>query len=43
VDRTKVPFSLPDHDVFALDANASPPAQTSAYDHVGTILLTTWP
>jgi DNA-binding beta-propeller fold protein YncE len=34
----KVPFSLPDHDVFALDANATPPAQTSVYDHVGTIL-----
>ena len=34
-----VPFSLPDHDVFALDANATPPAQTSVYDHVGTILF----
>ena len=35
----KVPFSLPDHDVFVLDANASPPAQTGVYDHVGTILF----
>jgi YVTN family beta-propeller protein len=33
-----VPFTLPDHDVFVLDANASPPAQTSVFDHVGTIL-----
>jgi YVTN family beta-propeller protein len=35
----KVPFSLPDHDVFAIDANATPPAQSSVYDHVGTILF----
>jgi len=35
----RVPFLLPDHDVFALDANANPPAQTSAFDHVGTILF----
>jgi len=34
----KVPFSLPDHDVFVLDANATPPAQTAVFDHVGTIL-----
>jgi YVTN family beta-propeller protein len=34
-----VPFSLPDHDVFALDANANPPAQVSVFDHVGTILF----
>ena len=34
----KVPFLLPDHDVFTLDANASPPAQIGVYDHVGTIL-----
>ncbi len=33
-----VPFTLPDHDVFVLDANASPPAQTSVFDQVGTIL-----
>jgi YVTN family beta-propeller protein len=36
--NNKVPFSLPDHDVFVLDANATPPAQVSVYDHVGTIL-----
>jgi YVTN family beta-propeller protein len=35
----KVPFSLPDHDVFVLDANATPPVQTSTYDHVGTVLF----
>ncbi|HKC52155.1 MAG TPA: hypothetical protein VKF60_15280 [Myxococcota bacterium] len=34
----KVPFSLPDHDVFVVDANATPPAQTAVFDHVGTIL-----
>ena len=34
-----VPFSLPDHDVFALDATASPPALVRTYDHVGTILF----
>ena len=35
----KVPFLLPDHDVFALDALATPPVQTGVYDHVGTILF----
>jgi len=34
-----VPFSLPDHDVFALDATANPPALVRTYDHVGTILF----
>ncbi len=34
-----VQFLLPDHDVFAIDANASTPAQTSVFDHVGTILF----
>jgi len=34
-----VQFNLPDHDVFMLDATASPPAQTSVFDHVGTILF----
>ena len=33
-----VNFLLPDHDVFAIDANATPPVQTGVYDHVGTIL-----
>ena len=33
-----VNFLLPDHDVFAIDANANPPAQSGVYDHVGTIL-----
>jgi YVTN family beta-propeller protein len=34
-----VQFLLPDHDVFAIDANATTPAQTSVFDHVGTILF----
>jgi len=34
-----VQFNLPDHDVFKLDANANPPALTSSFDHVGTILF----
>ncbi|HTO53254.1 MAG TPA: hypothetical protein VMR50_07695 [Myxococcota bacterium] len=34
-----VQFSLPDHDVFKIDANASTPVQTGIYDHVGTILF----
>src|SRR5262245_34125773 len=34
----KVPFLLPDHDVFTLDANATPPVQIGVFDHVGTIL-----
>jgi YVTN family beta-propeller protein len=33
-----VKFTLPDHDVFVIDANASTPVQTGVYDHVGTIL-----
>jgi YVTN family beta-propeller protein len=35
----KVNFSLPDKDVFAIDANANPPAQTAFYAHVGTVLF----
>ena len=35
----KVPFLLPDHDVFAIDALATPPVQTGVYDHVGTVLF----
>jgi len=34
-----VRFSLPDLDVFAIDANATPPAQTASYAGVGTILF----
>ena len=34
-----VKFSLPDEDVFAIDANATPPAQTAFYSGVGTILF----
>ena len=34
-----VTISLPDNDVFAIDANASPPAQKAAYQHVGTTLF----
>jgi YVTN family beta-propeller protein len=33
-----VQFQLPDLDVFALDANANPPAETASYAHVGTVL-----
>ncbi|MGE0789851.1 MAG: MYXO-CTERM sorting domain-containing protein [Sandaracinaceae bacterium] len=33
-----VRFSLPDEDVFAIDAMAVPPAQTDAYAGVGTVL-----
>jgi YVTN family beta-propeller protein len=34
-----VRFSLPDQDVFAINANANPPAQTATFAHVGTILF----
>jgi len=34
-----VRFSLPDKDVFAIDAAATPPAQTSFYTGVGTVLF----
>jgi len=34
-----VQYSLPDHDVFAIDANASTPAKIGVWDHVGTILF----
>ncbi len=34
-----VNFSLPDTDVFAIDANASPPTQLEAYAEVGTVLF----
>ncbi|MBI3785653.1 MAG: hypothetical protein HY270_19845 [Deltaproteobacteria bacterium] len=34
-----VKFSLPDRDVFAIDATANPPAQTSSFAHVGTVLF----
>lgn len=34
-----VRFSLPDYDVFAIDANANPPVQTAAHSGVGTILF----
>jgi 6-phosphogluconolactonase (cycloisomerase 2 family) len=33
-----VRFSLPDKDVFAIDANASPPVEIHAYSNVGTVL-----
>ncbi len=35
----RVRFNLPDQDVFALDANQSPPSQIDAASHVGTILF----
>ncbi|HEV7733974.1 MAG TPA: hypothetical protein VGR62_17520 [Candidatus Binatia bacterium] len=34
-----VRFSLPDEDVFAIDAGATPPVQTAAFAHVGTVLF----
>lgn len=33
-----VRFSLPDLDVFAIDANANPPVEIESYPHVGTVL-----
>jgi YVTN family beta-propeller protein len=35
--RAAVPFSLPDNDVFAIDAMANPPRQSAAFQHVGTL------
>jgi len=34
-----VRFSLPDEDVFAIDATANPPAETAAFASVGTVLF----
>jgi len=34
-----VRFDLPDQDVFAIDANASPPVELSNFAHVGTVLF----
>jgi DNA-binding beta-propeller fold protein YncE len=34
-----VKFSLPDLDVFAINANANPPTQTASFAHVGTVLF----
>jgi len=34
-----VRFNLPDQDVFAIDANATPPVELSAFAHVGTVLF----
>ncbi|MCI0345303.1 MAG: hypothetical protein L0221_07645, partial [Chloroflexi bacterium] len=34
-----VPFSLPDQDVFVINANATPPVQTAAVSGVGTVLF----
>lgn len=34
-----VRFSLPDYDVFAIDASATPPAETTRWSGVGTILF----
>jgi DNA-binding beta-propeller fold protein YncE len=34
-----VKFSLPDKDVFSIDANANPPQQLDFYQHVGTVLF----
>jgi YVTN family beta-propeller protein len=35
--RHAVPFTLPDTDVFVIDANANPPRQISSFAHVGTL------
>jgi hypothetical protein len=35
----RVRFSLPDNDVFVIDANATPPAEIDAYSGVGTTLF----
>ena len=34
-----VRFSLPDLDVFAINANANPPAQSASFAHVGTVIF----
>ena len=34
-----IPFDLPDRDVFAIDANATPPVEVADFQHVGTILF----
>ena len=34
-----VRFSLPDLDVFAIDADATPPVQSASFAHVGTVLF----
>ena len=34
-----VRFALPDLDVFAIDANANPPAQSASFAHVGTVIF----
>ncbi|MBL8202380.1 MAG: hypothetical protein JNK40_15540 [Chromatiales bacterium] len=34
-----VRFTLPDQDVFAIDANANPPVEEAAFAHVGTVLF----
>jgi DNA-binding beta-propeller fold protein YncE len=34
-----VRFSLPDLDVFAIDANANPPAESASFAHVGTVIF----
>lgn len=34
-----VKFSLPDKDVFAIDANATPPVEKGFFAHVGTVLF----
>src|SRR5262249_7806749 len=36
--RNAIRFSLPDRDVFAIDATADPPVETAAFAHVGTII-----
>ena len=36
---SRVRFSLPDHDVFELDANATPPTELRRFDGVGTTLF----
>jgi YVTN family beta-propeller protein len=35
--RAAVQFTLPDNDVFAIDAMASPPRQSAVFQHVGTL------
>jgi len=37
--REAVRFSLPDRDVFAIDAMATPPVEIASFAHVGTVLF----
>jgi hypothetical protein len=37
--QQEIRFSLPDHDVFAIDAMANPPSELARFDGVGTVIF----